>query len=292
MTATNPDRTRTGRLVDRSGAPRPGKRRVTTIDTGVPATTKGVAAVAQRALRSEAAGRLARLPFAIRFWDGSAIPAGSGDAAAPTVLVRDRQALSQLLYEPDEIGLTRAWVERSLDLEGDLETVLAELPRYAGLRLSGLERLRLVAAAVLAAGPAVLRRPPVPSIEAQPRGRKHSMTRDREAVRHHYELSNRFYELMLGPTMVYSCAYFEDGAESLERAQERKLETICRKLRLAPGERLLDVGCGWGSLLLHAPQHHGVRGVGVTLSDAQAELARERIARAGLSDRVEIRVRD
>jgi cyclopropane-fatty-acyl-phospholipid synthase len=232
------------------------------------------------------------LPFAIRFWDGSVIPAGAGEADAPTILVRDRRALSQLLYAPNEIGLTRAWVEHSLDLEGDLGTVLARRDRLTGIHLRTRERARLALAAVRAAGPAVLRRPEVPSIEARPQGRRHSVTRDREAVRHHYELSNRFYESMLGPTMAYSCAYFESPADTLEAAQERKLETICRKLTLAPGERLLDVGCGWGSLLLHAAQNYGVEGVGVTLSDAQAELARARIARAGLSERVEIRVCD
>jgi cyclopropane-fatty-acyl-phospholipid synthase len=197
-----------------------------------------------------------------------------------------------LLHEPNEIGLTRAWVQRDIDVEGDLEAVVALRERYADLHLAARERARLAVAALLVAGPSILRRPPVPSIEVRPRGRRHSVTRDRDAVRHHYELSNRFYELMLGPSMVYSCAYFEDDRDSLEVAQERKLETICRKLRLAPGERLLDIGCGWGSLLLHAAQHHGVRGVGVTLSDAQAELARARIARAGLSRRVEIRVCD
>jgi cyclopropane-fatty-acyl-phospholipid synthase len=254
--------------------------------------TTGVAGVARRALRGVAAGRLATLPFALRFWDGSVVPAPAGAAAGATVVVRDRRALSELLYEPNEIGLTRAWVQGDLDVEGDLERVLSYRECYAGLRLPALERARLALAAVLAAGPGVLRRPPAPSIEAQPRGRRHSVARDREAVRHHYELSNRFYELMLGPSMVYSCAYFEDSADSLEQAQERKLETICRKLRLVPGERMLDVGCGWGSLLIHAARRHGVRGVGVTLSDAQAELARQRIARAGLSERVEIRVCD
>jgi cyclopropane-fatty-acyl-phospholipid synthase len=138
----------------------------------------------------------------------------------------------------------------------------------------------------------VLVPPPVPAAEARTGGRLHSLGRDRAAIHHHYDVSNRFYALVLGPSMVYSCAYFEDPGDTLEAAQERKLELICRKLRLAPGERLLDIGCGWGSLLLHAAQHHGVRGVGVTLSSAQAELARERIRDAGLSDRVEIRVCD
>jgi cyclopropane-fatty-acyl-phospholipid synthase len=118
------------------------------------------------------------------------------------------------------------------------------------------------------------------------------MRRDRASVRHHYDVSNRFYELLLGPSLVYSCAYFADAADSLECAQERKLELICRKLRLQPGERLLDIGCGWGSLVLHAAARHGVRALGVTLSEPQAELARRRIEAAGLSDRVEVRVLD
>ncbi len=100
-------------------------------------------------------------------------------------------------------------------------------------------------------------------------------------MRHHYDVSNRFYEMLLGPSLVYSCAYFAASDDSLESAQERKLEVICRKLRLQPGERLLDIGCGWGSLVLHAAEHHGVRALGVTLSEPQAELARQRVAAAG-----------
>ncbi|HEY6891253.1 MAG TPA: cyclopropane-fatty-acyl-phospholipid synthase family protein, partial [Solirubrobacter sp.] len=109
---------------------------------------------------------------------------------------------------------------------------------------------------------------------------------------HHYDVSNDFYRLLLGPSMVYSCAYYADPSDSLEAAQERKLDLICRKLRLTAGERLLDIGCGWGSLLIHAASHYGVRGVGVTLSVEQAKLARERVAAAGLEDRIEIRVSD
>jgi cyclopropane-fatty-acyl-phospholipid synthase len=252
----------------------------------------GVAGYAHRTLRAVARGRLAAPPVAIRFWDGSTIPASDGDSHAPAVLVRDPRALSHLLYEPNEIGLTRAWVQQSLDLDGDLEQVVTLRDRFRDLRLTALERARLALAAIRIAGVDVLRPPEVPAIEARPRGRRHSVARDRDSVRHHYELSNRFYRLLLGPSMVYSCAYFEHPEDSLEEAQERKLETICRKLRLAPGERLLDIGCGWGSLLLHAAARHGVRGVGVTLSDAQAALARERLARAGVGDRVEIRVCD
>jgi cyclopropane-fatty-acyl-phospholipid synthase len=138
-----------------------------------------------------------------------------------------------------------------------------------------------------------LRGPAIPESEARlAGGRRHSVRRDRAAVRHHYDVSNAFYRLVLGPTMVYSCAYFGSPDDTLEEAQERKLEVICRKLRLQPGERLLDVGCGWGSLVLHAAREHGIRAVGVTLSQPQAELARERIRDAGLSDRCEIRVAD
>ncbi len=131
-----------------------------------------------------------------------------------------------------------------------------------------------------------------PASEARLGGHLHSLRRDRAAVRHHYDVSNEFYRLMLGPSMVYSCAYFDSPTDTLERAQERKLDLVCRKLRLAAGERLLDVGCGWGSLALHAAMNFGVRAVGVTLSELQAELARERIRAAGLAERCEIRVQD
>ena len=124
------------------------------------------------------------------------------------------------------------------------------------------------------------------------RGRLHSLRRDRQAIQHHYDVSNRFYRLVLGPTMVYSCAYFESEDEPLDSAQTRKLDVVCRKLNLQPNERLLDVGSGWGSLVIHAATHYGVRAVGVTISPAQADLARARVREAGLSDQVEIRLAD
>jgi cyclopropane-fatty-acyl-phospholipid synthase len=143
-----------------------------------------------------------------------------------------------------------------------------------------------------AGGTALLRRPPIPGTEAAPGGRGHSFVEDRRAVRHHYDISNDFYRLILGPTMTYSCAYFASPADTLEAAQTQKHELVSRKLRLVAGERLLDIGCGWGSMLIHAAAHHGVTGVGVTLSEPQAELARERIREAGLSKRLEVRVAD
>jgi cyclopropane-fatty-acyl-phospholipid synthase len=252
----------------------------------------GVAASVREVLGGIAAGRFAALPVTLRFWDGSVL--ASDRKGAPVVEVRDPSAIAQVLHAPNQIGLARAWVTGALAVDNDdeLEAVLRLRGEFPSLRLTARERVRVVAAAVRIAGPGVLRRPAVPSIEAQRPGRLHSLGRDQAAIRHHYDVSNHFYRLLLGPSLVYSCAYFDHPGESLEAAQERKLELICRKLRLAPGERLLDIGCGWGSLLIHAAQHHGVHGVGVTLSDAQAELARERIEAAGLSDRIEIRVSD
>jgi len=248
------------------------------------------AALAARALRSVAGGRLLPPPLRIRFWDGSELPAA--DPSAPTAVVRDCTALAHLLHAPNQVGLARAWLEGSLELDGELEQVLPLRERYRDLRLTPLDRARLALAAAALGGGRAVRRPPIPAIEARSRGRLHSLARDRSAISHHYEISNRFYELMLGPTMVYSCAYFDDPSASLEEAQTRKLETICRKLRLRAGERFLDIGCGWGSLVIHAARHYGVRATGITLSSAQADLARERIAAAGLEGRAEVRVCD
>jgi len=248
-----------------------------------------VAPAVRSALGQIADGRLARLPFTLRFWDGSLL---RGERERPVAVVRSPKALAHLLRAPNQLGLARAWVTGGLEVEGDLEAVLAERKRFADVSLSAGDRLRLYAAALRRLPRVLLERAPVPSIEAAPRGSRHSLARDRTSVRHHYDVSNDFYRLLLGPSLTYSCAYFETPEDTLEEAQERKHELICRKLRLAPGERLLDIGCGWGSLLLHAALHHGVRGVGVTLSEPQAQLARQRLREHGLSDRVQIRVCD
>jgi cyclopropane-fatty-acyl-phospholipid synthase len=248
-----------------------------------------VATRVRNALGEVAGGRLRALPFTLRFWDGSTLP---GESPTPVTVVRSPKALTYLLRAPNQIGLARAWVTGVLDVEGDVEAVLAARNRFSGIALSAADRLKLARAAVRAAPSVVMQRAPVPAIEAAPRGRRHSLARDRTAVRHHYDVSNDFYRLVLGPSMTYSCAYFGSPGDTLEAAQERKHEEICRKLRLDAGERLLDVGCGWGSLLLHAAANHGARGVGVTLSERQAELARSRVRDAGLADLVEIRVAD
>src|SRR4051812_14483794 len=232
--------------------------------------------------------RISELPVTLRFWDGSVLDGGS-----PVIEVRDPAAFAHVLHAPGQMGLARAWVSGAVDVPdvADLEAILRL--RSFKIDLTPRDIARLLAAAVRIAGPAVLKKPPVPEIEA-PRRRRglHSLARDKAAIRHHYDVSNAFYELVLGPSMVYSCAYFAEPGEPLQDAQTHKLDLICRKLRLAPGERLLDVGCGWGSLLIHAPQRYGVRGVGVTLSAEQAAYARERIAQLGLDDRIEIRVQD
>lgn len=196
------------------------------------------------------------------------------------------------MREPNELGLGRAWVTGAVEVDGDLEQVLRTRHWFREISLSGADRLRLVWSSLRAAGPAVLRSPPIPTIEAAPRGRGHSLAEDRQAVRHHYDVSNDFCRAILGPSMTYSCAYFRSPSDTLEAAQEQKHELICRKLRLAPGERLLDIGCGWGSMLIHAAARHRVRGVGVTLSEPQAALARVRIREAGLSELLEVRVAD
>jgi cyclopropane-fatty-acyl-phospholipid synthase len=251
-----------------------------------------VASQVQDFLGRAAGGRLARLPFAISFWDGSAIPAPDG-AVAPSTIAVERRALAHLLRQPNQLGLTRAYVAGALRVErGRLEDVLAWRSALADVRLSLGERITGLALALRVAGISLLRPPRVPGSELRPAGRRHSLRRDRTVVRHHYEISNDFYQQLLGPSLVYSCAYFAEPGESLEAAQARKLELICRKLRLAQGDRFLDIGCGWGSLVLHAAAHHGVRATGITLSQAQAQLARRRIAEAGLSDRCEIRVAD
>ncbi|MGI8624349.1 MAG: class I SAM-dependent methyltransferase [Solirubrobacteraceae bacterium] len=243
-------------------------------------------------LAAIAGGRFAGLPISLAFWDGSAIAAADVELRPAPTLGVGRRALAHLLYEPNQLGLTRAFVTGDLRVDGSLEEVLALRHRLGGVRLSTRELATAATMAVKLGRLDAVRPPRIPDSEMRPAGRRHSLSRDRATVEHHYDLSNAFYRRLLGPSLVYSCAYFADPAESLEVAQQRKLELICRKLRLTPAERLLDLGCGWGSLVLHAAAHHDVQAVGITLSEAQAQLARERIRDAGLTDRCEIRVAD
>ncbi len=229
------------------------------------------------------------IPVSVAMPDGREITVP--DAVA-TIVVRSEEALAHIIRSPGELGFARAYVSGELDCEGDLWAVLEAIGRRPdGLRLTP----RQLSAVARAFGVDTLRRPPrLPAEEIDVGGRfgVHTRSRDARAVSHHYDVGNDFYRLLLGPTMVYSCGVFESATDSLEQAQTNKMELICRKLDLQPGQRLLDVGCGWGSLLLHAAEHYGVRGVGITLSKEQAALATERVAAAGLSERVDIRVQD
>ncbi|MGR4854825.1 class I SAM-dependent methyltransferase [Streptomyces sp. LARHCF252] len=239
-------------------------------------------------------------PVRVRAWDGSQ----AGPPGAPTLVVRNRRALRRLLFKPGELGLARAWVAGDLDIEGDLYTTLdllagdiwerGEDARTLTQALRDPEVRAAVRGLVRLAGPPLPPAPP-PEEARSPRPHLHTKRSDRRAISHHYDVGNDFYEIVLGPSMVYSCAYWKspDSPDStLEQAQHDKLELVCRKLGLRPGQRLLDVGCGWGSMAIHAAREHGVSVVGVTLSQEQAAYARKRVAEEGLTDRIEIRVQD
>ena len=225
-------------------------------------------------------------PFTIELWDGSRVPS---TRHGPTVTVHSPRAIGHVIRARGELGLGRAYVCGELDVD-DLDGIVALLGRWQPPRLGLLGRLRLTAAAVRAAGVRPL--PPAPAAELRPSRRRHTKRRDAVAVRHHYDVSNDFFALFLDETMTYSCALFQEGTETLEDAQRAKLDLICRKLELKPGMRMLDIGCGWGSLAIHAAREYGASVWGITLSEPQAELARERARDASVEDRVEIRVMD
>ena len=239
-------------------------------------------------LRQRLAEALPQRPFSIELWDGSSVPESDG-ANGPVFRVRSPVALGHLLRAPGQLGLGRAYVSGELEVS-DMDAVLKLLDTYEVPPLDAKGRARLAAAAVRAG--ALRSWPSAPSAELRPRGRRHSRERDRRSVTHHYDVSNEFFPLMLGESLTYSCAIFSRGARTLEEAQSAKHELVCTKLQLQPGERVLDVGCGWGSFALHAAGRHEVHVTGITLSEPQAELARERAVAAGLADRIDIRVAD
>jgi len=238
-------------------------------------------------LRREIEARIPDRPFAVEFWDGTRLPASDG--SGPTFHVRSPRAAAHVLRAPGQLGLGRAYVAGDIEVD-DIDGVIEVLDGWQPPALEGADKARLLLGAVRAAG---LTRPPErPAAELRPSGRRHSKERDAAAVRHHYDVSNDFFALFLDESMTYSCAIFSRGAETLEAAQEEKLEMVCRKLALKKDERVLDVGCGWGSFALQAATKHGARVVGITLSPPQAERARRRAEEAGVADRVEIRVMD
>ena len=220
----------------------------------------------------------------LRLWDGAQL----GDAGAGfRIVLLHPWSLRRMLSPPADLSAGEAYVDGAVDFEGDPVAAVA-----AGAALT--EALSPADRAALLRRLRRLPRPPRgrSARRARLRGRLHSRARDRAAVAFHYDLPQTFYESFLDRNLVYSCAYFAHPGEALERAQERKLDVICRKLRLRPGLRLLDIGCGWGSLLLHAARHYGATGEGVTLSRTQAEAAQRRIVEAGLEGQVEVRLAD
>jgi cyclopropane-fatty-acyl-phospholipid synthase len=227
-------------------------------------------------------------PFAVRFWDGTQVRP-TRDGAGPTFLVRSPKAIAHALRAPGQLGIGRAYVSGELEPD-DLDAAMALLDGWKPPPLDTGAQLRMMAAALRAVG---LTLPPrAPAAELRPQGRRHSRERDRRAVRHHYDVSNEFFALFLDESMTYSCAIFSRGAQTLEAAQEEKLELVCAKLGLREGERVLDIGSGWGSFAIHVAARHGAEVLGITLSEPQARLARERAEAAGVADRVEFRVAD
>jgi cyclopropane-fatty-acyl-phospholipid synthase len=226
----------------------------------------------------------------VRCWDGSQLV---GAAGAPTLVVRNRRALRRFIYSPNELGLARAYVSGDLDIEGDIYAALDFRGTAAARPELTLDKKAMARLIVAVAKLGVVGPPPKPPVEeSKVRGALHSLRRDREAVSYHYDVGNDFYALLLGPSMVYSCAYFGSPSMSLDDAQSAKLDLVCEKLELAPGMRMLDVGCGWGSLAIHAARTYGVHVVGVTISAEQAAFARARVAASGLDQLIEIRLQD
>ena len=235
------------------------------------------------------------IPLRLQAWDGSQ----AGPAGAPLIVFRSRRALRRILWSPGQLGLSRAYVSGDIDAPGDVFAAFSALSSAGKFAEPGpfrrptvreLGTLLGTAVRLGALGP----NPSPPAEEARivRAGRRHSKNRDAAAISHHYDVGNDFYALVLGPSMVYSCAIWDSEDVGLEAAQEAKIDLVCRKLGLRPGMRVLDVGCGWGSFALHAAQRYGADVVGVTLSTEQAALAGKRVADAGLTDRIEIRVQD
>ncbi|MDQ2707579.1 MAG: class I SAM-dependent methyltransferase [Actinomycetota bacterium] len=234
-----------------------------------------VAEIFQRVAGSEA-------PVRVTAYDGSA--AGPPEAGVG-LRVRSPRALAYLASAPGSLGLARAYVTGELEIDGQLHTALSELAEVTMHSLPRPERVRLAGQLI---GARLRYRTPLPQSEYRPHGRLHSKRRDRQVIAHHYDVSNRFYSWVLGPSMAYTCAVYSTPATTLEQAQWAKHELVAAKLGLRPGMRLLDVGCGWGGMVMHAAAL-GVRALGVTLSRQQAEWAQREIVERGLTELAEVR---
>ena len=232
------------------------------------------------------------IPIRVTAYDGTDV--GPADAATHLEILSPNAVQRIITARGQEIGFSRAIIAGEIELHGDVFGVFDVNDRVSSPSLD----LRLVKSLGQLIGVESLndlrdlKRLPPPPEEIALKGRLHSRARDAEAISSHYDVSNEFYDLVLGPAMTYSCAVHETDNDSLETAQSNKHDLVCRKLNLQPGMRLLDIGCGWGSMVMHAAKHYGVTAVGVTISVEQAERARKRISDAGLSEQVEIRIQD
>jgi cyclopropane-fatty-acyl-phospholipid synthase len=226
-------------------------------------------------------------PFKIEFWDGTALPPTNG--GGPTFRLQSRKAVAAALRAPGQLGIGRAYVNGDIAVD-DLDAAMKVVLNWEPPKVDRRDQAKLALAALRAAGPTV---PPAPpAAELKPKGRLHSITRDKRSVRHHYDLPPEFFKLFLGESFTYSCAIFSRGATTLEDAQRAKLDLVCTKLKLQPGQRVLDVGCGWGSWAIWAAKNYDVHVTGITLSEPQARIARDRAAAEGVADKVDFRVQD
>jgi len=233
--------------------------------------------------------------MAVRLWDGQKFAFGGG-APEFTLVLREPRPLRELILARDPLRLAESYFRGKVDIEGNLYAALQLKDYLQPLRLSAAEKAAFLSAALLLGSSVdedTGRTSPAwrASLFARLAG-KHSKPRDRQAIAFHYDVSDDFYRLWLDERMVYSCAYFEDADDGLDQAQRNKLDHLCRKLRLAPGERLLDSGCGWGALIHWAALHYGVTAHGITLSRNQYEHCRRMIDEEGLQDRVRVELRD
>ena len=228
-------------------------------------------------------------PFALELWDGTTLPPTSGNGGGPVFRITTPEALGHVLRSPGQLGVGRAYVSGGIEVD-DMDEALALIAHWSPPPIEPRTKAQIALAAVKAGALRTI--PKVPAMELRPKGRRHSILRDKRAVTHHYNLSNDYFALFLDASMTYSCAIWSRGATTLEEAQRTKLELVCTKLGLQPGDRVLDVGCGWGAFAIHAAREHGVHVTGITLSEPQASLARERAVAAGVGDRVDIRVMD